>query len=132
MKEGPIYGQKEGKVGVVLVLMDEISEGGCLSHWGRGDRVQIRNDGFGVSVGVRASNQSWESGAEVELEEAGLEVPAIQEVNDLELDIDTEFSTEETMSEHARCIPIYKIGAHTAISETAAQTEPPYVQRVGC
>lgn len=79
--------------------MDEIGEGGWLGHWGRGDRVQIGDDGFGVGVDARISGQSGESSLGVDLEEARLEVRAIQEVDGLELDVDIELSTEGPISE---------------------------------
>ena len=79
--------------------MDEIGEGGRLGYWGRGDRVQIGYDGFCVGVNARTSGQSGESALRVELEEAGLKVRAIHEVDGLELDVDTELSTEEAMSD---------------------------------
>jgi len=75
--------------------MDEIGEGGWFGHWGRGDRIQIGDNGFGVGVDVRTNGQSGESALRVDLEEARLEVRAIQEVNGLELDVDIELSTEE-------------------------------------
>jgi len=79
--------------------MDEIGEGGWLGHWGRGSRIQIGDDGFGVGVDVRTSGQSGESSLRVDLEEARLEVRAIQEVDNLELDVDIELSTEGPISE---------------------------------
>ena len=79
--------------------MDEIGEGGWLGHWGRGDRVQIGDDGLGVGVDPRISGQSGESSLGVDLEEARLEVRAIQEVDGLELDVDIELSTEGPISE---------------------------------
>jgi len=74
--------------------MDEIGESSWLGHWGRGDRVQIGDDRFGVGVDARTNGQSGESGAGVELEERGLEVLAIQEVDRLELNVNTELSAE--------------------------------------
>ena len=79
--------------------MNEISEGGWLGHWGRGDRVQIGDDGFGVGVDARTNSQSRESALGVELKEAWLKIRAIYEVDGLELDVDTELSTEEAISE---------------------------------
>jgi len=85
-------GQEEGKVGVVLILMDEVGEGGWLGHWRRGDRVQIGDNGFSVGVDARTGGQSGESALRVDLEEARLKVRAIHEVDGLELDIDIELS----------------------------------------
>jgi len=85
--------------------MDKISEGGWLGHWGRSDRVQVGDDGFGVSVDARTNGQSGESGVGVELEERGLEVIAIQEVDGLELNVNTELSTERERSEYAGSTP---------------------------
>ena len=79
--------------------MEEIGEGGWLGHWGRGDRVQVGDDRFGVRIDGRTSGQSRESGLGVELEEAGLKVCPVHEVDALGLDVDIEFSTEEAISE---------------------------------
>lgn len=96
---GCAYGQKQGKVRVVLVLMKEIGEPGWLRHWGGGDRVQIGDDRFGVGVDARANGQSGESGSGVELEEAGLKVPAVQEIDSLDFNVDAELGTEGAISQ---------------------------------
>jgi len=87
-----VPGQKEGKVRVIFVLVNESSELGRLGNRGRGDRIQVGNDGRGVSVDVGTSGQSGESGFGVELEEGGLEVFAVHEADGLELNIDAELS----------------------------------------
>ena len=108
--------------------MDEIRERGRPGHWGRGDRVQIGDDGCGVGVNAGASGQSGKCGFRVDLEEAGLEVRAVQEVDGLELNVDTELSTEgATLLEDARHTSCMGKDTHTAISATAAQTEWPKV-----
>ena len=81
--------------------MDEISEAGRLGHRGRGDRVQIGDDGFRVGVDARADSQSGEGSFTVELEEAGLKVRAAHEIDGLELNVGAEFSTEGAISERA-------------------------------
>ena len=93
MENGSTHSQKESKVRVVLVLVDKVSDVSCLSHGGRGNRVQVGDDGFGVGIDVRASGQSGESGFGVEFEEGWLEVLAVQKVYGLKLDIDAEFRT---------------------------------------
>ena len=109
---GSTYSQKEGKVGIVLVLMEKIGEGSGPGHWGRGSRVQVGDNGLGIGVYGRADGQSGKSGSGVELEEGGLEVRAVQEVDGLELDIDTELSTEGERSEYAGDAPIWGRNAH--------------------
>jgi len=79
--------------------MEEIGEGSWLGHWGRGDRVQVGDDGFGVGIDGRTNGQSGESALGVELEEAGLKVRPVHEVDALGLDVDIEFSTEGAISE---------------------------------
>ena len=86
------YSQKEGKVRVVLGLMEDDGEVGRLGHMGRGDRVQVGDDGLSVGVDARAIGQSGKSGIGVELEEGGLEVLAVQKVNLLGVNVDTELS----------------------------------------
>ena len=93
MENGSTHSQKESKVRVVLVLVDKVSDVSRLSHGGRGNRVQVGDDGFGVGIDVRASGQSGESGFWVEFEEGWLEVLAVQKVYDLKLDIDAELRT---------------------------------------
>ena len=74
--------------------MDESDEVGGFGHFGRGDRVQVGDDGLGVGVDVGASGQSGESGAGVELEEGGLEVLAVHEDDGLDLNVDRELSAK--------------------------------------
>jgi hypothetical protein len=88
------YGQKEGEVGVVLILMNEGGEVGCLGHRGGGDRVQVGNNRFGIGIDIGASGQGGESAIGVELEEGGLEVLAVDEADGLNFDIDGELLTE--------------------------------------
>ena len=72
--------------------MEESGEVGRLGHMGRGDRIQVGDNGLSIGVGGRPIGQSRESGIGVELEEGGLEVLAIQEVDLLGLNVDTELS----------------------------------------
>jgi len=90
--EESTYSQKESKVRVILGLVDESGEVGRLWHMGRGDRVQVGDDGLGIGVGARAGGQSGKSGIGVELEERGLKVGALQEVDLFGLDVDAELS----------------------------------------
>jgi len=85
-------GQQKGKVGVVLGLMEEGGEIGWLWHVGRCDRIQVGDDGCSIGVDVRASGQSREGTFGVELEEGGLEVRAIQEIDLLGLNVDAKLS----------------------------------------
>jgi len=72
---------------------------------GRGDRVQVRDDGLGIGVGGRTIGQSGESGIGVELEEGGLEVLAIQKVDLLGLNVDAELSAERYQD--APIVPLF-------------------------
>jgi len=80
--------------------MENSREVGWLGHMGRGDRVQVGDDGFGIGVDVRASGQSRESGIGVELEEGGLEVLAIQKVDGFGLNVDAELSAGNNVRIH--------------------------------
>ena len=82
--------------------MNEIGKGSWLGYMGRGNRVQVGDNGFSAGVDARASGQSGESALGVDLKEAGLEILAVQETDGLEFNIGFELSTDETTSEHAR------------------------------
>lgn len=98
MSEVSTHRQKESKVGVVLMLVNDVSQVGCLGHWRSRDRAQVRDDGFCIGVNFRVSDQRGEGGIRVELEEAGFEVLPVNKDDFLELDINTKFGARRAMS----------------------------------
>lgn len=92
--------------------MEKIGEVGGFCHWGSGGRVQVGDDGLGIGVYGRPSGQSRKSGIGIEFEEGGFEVLAVQEVDGLKVNVDTELSTEKARSEYARYAPVWVRYAH--------------------
>ena len=86
--------------------MEEIGEGGWLGHWRGSNRVQVGDNGRGVGVDGGSDDQSGESGAGVELEEGDLEVLALEKVEGLDLDIDTELSTVREKCQNTLVSPL--------------------------
>jgi hypothetical protein len=121
MDKGWTYSQKESEVGVVLVLVENTSEDGWLSHRGRRNRIQVGDDCCCIGVYARANGQSGESGFGVKFEEGRLEVLSVNENDLFKFDVDVELSAEIRISAYV-WYALYR-NTHTAISATAAQTE---------